>query len=70
MVNDSSKKFSEKLVDKKIIQTVTRDAVFREKFDLRDRGKNLFFNIFKKLAIARISPRNIYPNVFDRAYFH
>ena len=70
MVNDSSKKFSEKLVDKKIIQTVTRDAVFREKFDLRDRGKNFFFNVFKKLTIARISPRNIYPNVFGRSYFN
>ena len=70
MVNNSSKKFSEQLVDKKIIQTGTRDAVFREKFDLRDRGKFFFFNIFKKLTLARISPKNIFRNVFGRAYFH
>ena len=38
-----------KIVIKKIVQTGTRHAVFREillKLDLRVRGKVLFFNVF------------------------
>ena len=71
IMNGSGKKFSEKFMVQKIIKTRISHVEFREiliKIDLMVRIKVSIFNIFKKLTIARISPKMFLH--FDGAHFH